>query len=149
MESERRVEDSTEEYSEEIKDLVIARLSALPSNIVISIGSAGTFSARDRLVNPLAKLNETLRQPRLHARRGIFFQNFSALCGFIEHLKNLWQHLGRFLFLAGADRVTEGFYDIFRIAGLAQIPHTPPLRLPQGFFCRFDDRHEMNGFLCE
>ena len=47
MESERRVEDSTEEYSEEIKDLVIARLSALPSNIVISIGSAGTFSARD------------------------------------------------------------------------------------------------------
>jgi len=47
MVSENQTENSTEEYSEDIKNLVIARLSALPSNVVISIGNSGTFSAQD------------------------------------------------------------------------------------------------------
>ena len=39
--------DNSQDISEDIKNLVIARLETIPSNVEISIGSEGSFTIKD------------------------------------------------------------------------------------------------------
>jgi len=47
----------SEDYSEEVKELVKIRLKSTPSNVRISIGSFGEFD-RDQLINEIDKNSE-------------------------------------------------------------------------------------------